>query len=113
MCGHSNFKGDSMPLRSKHIKRALVNSKFRFDVESFDLKFELKFGNSNESTNFPLKRQNSSLGVSAYLMMRLRRHYSQNKDPAVKTRINQLQKQVKEELKIESLVSWGKILQLN
>ena len=39
---------------------------------------------------------------------RLRRHYSQNKDPAVKTRINQLQKQVKEELKIESLVSWEK-----
>ena len=38
----------------------------------------------------------------------LRRHYSQNKDPAVKTRINQLQKQVKEELKIESLVSWEK-----
>ena len=36
---------------------------------------------------------------------RLRRHYSQNKDPAVKTRINQLQKQVKEEFKIESLVS--------
>ena len=36
---------------------------------------------------------------------RLRRHYSHNKDPAVKTRINQLQKQVKEELKIESLVS--------
>ena len=28
------------------------------------------------------------------------------KDPAVKTRINQLQKQVKEELKVESLVSW-------
>ena len=39
---------------------------------------------------------------------RLRRHYSQNKDSAVKTRINQLQKQVKEELKIESLVSWEK-----
>ena len=39
---------------------------------------------------------------------RLRRQYSQNKDPAVKTRINQLQKQVKEELKVESLVSWGK-----
>ena len=39
---------------------------------------------------------------------RLRRHYSQNKDTAVKTRINQLQKQVKEELKIESLVSWEK-----
>ena len=36
---------------------------------------------------------------------RLRRHYSQNKDPAIKTHINQLQKQVKEELKIESLVS--------
>ena len=29
-------------------------------------------------------------------------------DPAVKTRINQLQKQVKEELKVESLVSWEK-----
>ena len=28
------------------------------------------------------------------------------KDPAVKTRINQLQKQVKGELKVESLVSW-------
>ena len=39
---------------------------------------------------------------------RLRRHYSQRKDPAVKTRINQLQRQVKEKLKIESLVSWQK-----
>ena len=56
-------------LQSKYIKRAVVNSKFPFDVENFDLKFELKFGNSNESTNFPLKLQNSSLGVSAYLIM--------------------------------------------
>ena len=39
---------------------------------------------------------------------RLRRQYSQKKDLAVKTRINQLQKQVKEELKVESLVSWEK-----
>ena len=39
---------------------------------------------------------------------RLRRQYFQKKDPAVKTRINQLQKQVKEELKVESLVSWEK-----
>ena len=39
---------------------------------------------------------------------RLRRQYSQKKDPAIKTRINQLQKQVKEELKAESLVSWEK-----
>ena len=39
---------------------------------------------------------------------RLRRHYSQNKGPAVKTHINQLQKQVKKELKIGSLVSWEK-----
>ena len=39
---------------------------------------------------------------------RLRRQYSQKKDPAVKTRINQLQKQDKEELKVESLVSWEK-----
>ena len=37
---------------------------------------------------------------------KLRRLYSQKKDPAVKTRINQLQKQVKEDLKVESLVSW-------
>ena len=36
---------------------------------------------------------------------RLRRQYSQKKDPAIKTRINQLQKQVKEELKVESLAS--------
>ena len=39
---------------------------------------------------------------------RLRRQYSQKKDPAIKTRINQLQKQVKEELKVESPVSWEK-----
>ena len=39
---------------------------------------------------------------------RLRRQYPQKKDPAVKTRINQLQKQVKEELEVESLVSWEK-----
>ena len=32
---------------------------------------------------------------------RLRRQYSQKKDPAIKTRINQLQKQVKEELKVQ------------
>ena len=37
---------------------------------------------------------------------KLRRQYFQKKDPAVKTRINQLQKQVKEELKVESPVSW-------
>ena len=39
---------------------------------------------------------------------RLRRQYSQKKDPAIKTCISQLQKQVKEELKVESLVSWEK-----
>ena len=39
---------------------------------------------------------------------RLRRQYYQKKDPAIKTRINQLQKQVKDELKVESLVSWEK-----
>ena len=39
---------------------------------------------------------------------RLRRQYSQKKDLAVKTRINQLHKQVKEEVKVESLVSWEK-----
>ena len=40
--------------------------------------------------------------------LRLRRQYSQIKDPAVKTRINQLQKQVKEDLRVESQASWGK-----
>ena len=39
---------------------------------------------------------------------RLRRQYSQKKDPAIKTGINQLQKQVKEEVKVESLVSLEK-----
>ena len=38
----------------------------------------------------------------------LRRQYSQNKDPAVKTRINQLQKQVKEELWVETQTGWEK-----
>ena len=39
---------------------------------------------------------------------RLRRQYSKIKDPAVKTRINQLQKQVKEDLRIGSQASWEK-----
>ena len=39
---------------------------------------------------------------------KLRRQYSQRKDPAVKTRINQLQKQVKDDLRIESQAGWEK-----
>ena len=39
---------------------------------------------------------------------RLRRQYSRIKGSAVKTRINQLQKQVKEDLRIESQASWEK-----
>ena len=39
---------------------------------------------------------------------RLRRQYSQNKDLAVKTCINQLQKQVMEELRVETPASWEK-----
>ena len=42
---------------------------------------------------------------------RLRRQYSQKKDPAVKTHIKQ--KQVKEELKVEALVSWEKFCKLH
>ena len=42
---------------------------------------------------------------------RLRKQYSWNKDPAVKTRINQLQKQVKDEFKVKTQAGW-KILQL-
>ena len=39
---------------------------------------------------------------------RLRRQYSQIKDPAVKTGISQLQKQVKEDLRVEMQASWEK-----
>ena len=59
-----------------------------------------------------MRSQSNSISDKTILLIKekrkCRRHYSQNKDPAVKTRINQLQKQVKEELKIESLVSWEK-----
>ena len=37
---------------------------------------------------------------------RLRRQYTQNKYPAVKTGINQLQKQVKDEIRVETQASW-------
>ena len=40
---------------------------------------------------------------------KLRRQYSQMKDPAVKTRINHLQKQVKDDLRVESQASWEKL----
>ena len=43
---------------------------------------------------------------------RLGRQYFQIKDPIVKTRINQLQKQVKEEVRVETQARWKKILQL-
>ena len=39
---------------------------------------------------------------------RLRRQYSQANDPLVKTRINQLQKEIKDNLRIESQASWEK-----
>ena len=39
---------------------------------------------------------------------KLRRQYPQMKDPAVKTRVNQLQKQVKDDLGVESQASWEK-----
>ena len=39
---------------------------------------------------------------------RLRRQYSQAHDPLVKTHINQLQKEIKGNLRIESQASWGK-----
>ena len=39
---------------------------------------------------------------------RLTRQHSQNKHPAVKTRINQLQKQVKDELRVGTQASWEK-----
>ena len=39
---------------------------------------------------------------------KLRRQYSQTHDPLVKTRINQLQKEIKDNLRIESQASWEK-----
>ena len=39
---------------------------------------------------------------------RLRRQYSQAHDNLVKTRINQLQKEIKDNLRIESQASWEK-----
>ena len=39
---------------------------------------------------------------------RLRRQYSQAHDPLVKTRINQLQKEITDNLRIESQASWEK-----
>ena len=39
---------------------------------------------------------------------KLRRQYSQADDPLVKTRINQLQKEIKDNLRIESQASWEK-----
>ena len=39
---------------------------------------------------------------------RLRRQYSQAHDPLVNTRINQLQKEIKDNLMIESQASWEK-----
>ena len=39
---------------------------------------------------------------------KLRRQYSQNKDLAIKTCINQLQKQVKDELRVETQAGWEK-----
>ena len=39
---------------------------------------------------------------------RLRKQYSQNKDLTVKTCINQLHKQVKEDLRVETQASWEK-----
>ena len=39
---------------------------------------------------------------------RLRRQYFQIKDPAVKTCINQLQKQIKDDIRVEMQASWEK-----
>ena len=39
---------------------------------------------------------------------RLRRQYSRNKDLAIKTHINQLQKQIKDDIRVETQASWEK-----
>ena len=39
---------------------------------------------------------------------RLRRQYPEIKDPAVKTCINQLQKQIKDDIRVEMQTSWEK-----
>ena len=57
------------------------------------------------SENNPIS--NETLGIIKETR-RLGRQYSQIKDPAVKTRINRLQKQVKEDLRVETQASWEK-----
>ena len=57
------------------------------------------------SENNPIS--NGTLGIIKWRRS-LGRQYSQIKDPAVKTRINQLQKQVKEDLRAETQASWEK-----
>ena len=42
---------------------------FQLDVESFHLKFQFEFGVLNESNNFLMNLQNSSLGITALLMV--------------------------------------------
>ena len=54
------------------------------------------------SENNPISHETLALNKDK---RRLRRQYSLNKDPVVKTRINQLQKQVKEELRVETQAS--------
>ena len=46
---------------------ALVNSNIQLDVRSFDLKFQFKFGISNEIAKFPMNLQNSTLEIPASL----------------------------------------------
>ena len=61
--------------------------------------------NSVQSENKPISNETPALIKEK---RRLRRQYSQIKDPAVKTRINQLHKQVKEDLRVETQASWEK-----
>ena len=71
------------------------------NLAKHDIQFQI--GDDLGSDHLPIE-----ISIDTPPHRKLRRQYSQKKDPATKTRINQLQKQVKEELKIESLVSWEK-----
>ena len=76
---------------------------------------KLTYFNNDEHTHLDIqKRDPESQPVSDETLAlikekrRLRRQYSQAHDPLVKTRINQLQKEINDNLRIESQASWEK-----
>ena len=88
-----------------------MRKKFRFFVSDY-----LKQTNKQKKHAIPKSRsvlsESNPISDETLVLIKekrsFRRQYSQIKDPAVKTCINQLQKQVKEELTVEMQASWKK-----